>query len=146
MDKEQQHIVNAVQHNPMVSVTSGTARGKDFVAAVFGICFMYLTPRWDLKAGEMIANTKIAMTAPTFPQINNIMFPEVSRIFNRVGFLPGRLVACDIRTSNKEWFLTGFKSEDTKPEAWACFHAVNTMFLVTEASGVADLIFDWRFR
>jgi hypothetical protein len=46
LDKEQQDIVNAVQHNPMVSVTSGTARGKDFVAAVCGICFMYLTPRW----------------------------------------------------------------------------------------------------
>jgi hypothetical protein len=52
------------------------------------------------------------------------------------------LVACDIRTDNKEGFLTGFKSEDTAPEAWAGFHAVNTMFLVTEASGVADLIFD----
>jgi hypothetical protein len=81
LDKEQQDILNSVQVNPMTSVTSGTARGKDFVAAVCGICFMYLTPRWDLKTGEMIANTKIAMTAPTFPQINNIMFREVSRIF-----------------------------------------------------------------
>ena len=33
LDEEQQAIVTAVQHKKLVSVRSGTARGKDFVAA-----------------------------------------------------------------------------------------------------------------
>lgn len=121
----------------MVSVASGTARGKDFVSAVAAVCFMYLTPRWDEK-GDLIENTKVAMTAPSDRQVKNIMVPEVHRLFNAAKFLPGRLVAYDIRTDYQEWFLTGFKADDTRQEVWSGFHAVNTMFVVTEASGLSE--------
>lgn len=125
----------------MVTVASGTARGKDYVSAVAAVCFLYLTPKWDDK-GNLIENTKVAMTAPTDRQVGNIMFPEVSRLFNAASFLPGRLVSYDIRTDNKEWFLTGFKADDSKTEAWSGFHAVNTMFVVTEASGISQTTYD----
>lgn len=46
LDEEQQAIVTAVQHKKLVSVRSGTARGKDFVAACIAVCFLYLTPKW----------------------------------------------------------------------------------------------------
>ena len=46
LDKEQQEILSSVQYNRRTSVASGTARGKDFVAACAAICFLYLTPRW----------------------------------------------------------------------------------------------------
>lgn len=144
LDKEQEDILRSVQVNKMTSVASGTARGKDFVAAIAGLCFLYLTPVWNDK-GELIENTKVALTAPTDRQIGNIMVPEFSRLLMRAqsrGFnLPGRLVGYDIRTENKEWFLTGFKSDDHSPEAWSGFHAVNTMFIVTEATGMADTTF-----
>lgn len=141
LDKEQQAILEAVQSHPRVSVTSGTARGKDFVAAVSAVCFMYLTPKWNSK-GELIENTKVAMTAPTDRQVGNIMYPEVSRLFNRAKVLPGRPVGYDIRTSNAEWFLTGFKASKDNHEAWSGFHAANTMFIVTEASGIDESIFN----
>ena len=64
LDDEQKAIVTAVQHNRRVSVRSGTARGKDFVAAVIAMCFLYLTPRWN-DNGELVENTKVALTAPT---------------------------------------------------------------------------------
>ena len=141
LDKEQQSIVTAVQYNKLVSVRSGTARGKDFVAACIAVSFLYLTPRWN-KRGELIENTKVALTAPTDRQVKNIMMPEISRLFNRAkkrGFvLPGRLNAYDIRTDNEEWFLTGFKADENNHEAWSGFHAVNTMFIVTEATGILD--------
>jgi hypothetical protein len=140
LDEEQEAVLRSVQFNKMTSVASGTARGKDFVAAVAGICFLYLTPVWNDK-GELIANTKVAMTAPTDRQVENIMVPEISRIFQRAKFLSGRLTGYDIRTDNKEWFLTGFKADEKNTEAWSGFHAVNTMFIVTEASGLADLIY-----
>lgn len=137
LDPEQEAILDSVQINPRTSVVSGTARGKDFVAAVVSICFMYLTPRWNAK-GEMIGNTKIAQTAPSGRQVENIMFPEISRLFNRAKVLPGRLVSSDIRTDIVEWFLTGFKADDHTHESWSGFHAVNTLFVVTEASGIGD--------
>lgn len=141
LDAEQEAILSSVQHNPMTSVASGTARGKDFVAAVSAICFMYLTPKWD-KNKDLIANTKVALTAPTDRQVVNIMMPEISRLYNRAkkkGIqLPGRLLAYGIRTSSEEWFLTGFKASEHDHEAWSGFHAVNTMFVVTEASGISD--------
>ena len=141
LDPEQQAIVAAVQRNKRVSVRSGTARGKDFVAACIAVSFLYLTPRWN-KRGELVENTKVALTAPTDRQVKNIMMPEISRLFNKAkkrGFvLPGRLTTYDIRTDNEEWFLTGFKADEHNHEAWSGFHAVNTMFIVTEATGISD--------
>lgn len=136
LDAEQQSIVSSVQFNPMTAVASGTARGKDFVSACIALSFMYLTPKW--KDGKLIENTKIAMTAPTDRQVRNIMVPEIRRLYRNAGCLPGRLVGYDIRTNYEEWFLTGFKAGDDNHEAWSGFHAVNTMFLVTEASGLSE--------
>lgn len=141
LDKEQQDIITSVQFNPMTAVASGTARGKDFVSACACLCFFYLTPRFD-SAGRLVKNTKVAMTAPTGRQVENIMTPEVRRLLRNAGCLPGRLVANDIRTDYEEYFLTGFKADDRATEAWSGFHAVNTMFAVTEASGVSETIFN----
>lgn len=145
LDKEQQEIITSVQFNRMTSVASGTARGKDYVTAVASMCFMYLTPKWDSK-GDLIGNTKVALTAPTGRQVENIMQPEFSRLFNQANkrgvTLPGRLVSNDIRTKWDEWYLTAFKADDHQHENWSGFHAVNTMFAVTEASGIAEGTFE----
>lgn len=140
LDKDQKKILWAIQKNPRVAVSAGTARGKDFVGAVAAICFLYLTPEFD-ENGVLVGNTKVALTGPTSRQVNNIMYPEVCRLFNNAKVLPGRLVGTDIRTDFKEWFLTGFKADDTNQEAWSGFHAVNTMFLCTEATGMSEMTF-----
>lgn len=142
LDKEQQAILSSVQHNPMTAVASGTARGKDYVAAVAAMCFLYLTPRFN-KSGELVGNTKVAMTAPTGRQVDVIMMPEISRLFKAAGkgVLPGRLLSSGIKTNYNEWFLIGFKASD-ETESWSGFHAVNTMFVVTEASGISESTFN----
>lgn len=141
LDEEQQAIISAVKTNKMVAVASGTSRGKDFVAACAAMCFMYLTPRWN-KNHRLIENTKIAMTAPTGRQCINIMIPEIARLFRNSKVLPGRMLSDGIRTNSAEWFLTAFKASDDNTEAWSGFHAVNTMFIVTEASGVSETTFN----
>lgn len=141
LDAEQIAILRAVQTERMVAVASGTARGKDYIAAVAAICFMYLTPRFD-KEGNLVKNTKIAMTAPTGRQVKDIMIPEVSRLFKKAGILPGVLLSNGIRTQYQEWYLTGFKSSADNTEAWSGFHAVNTMFIVTEASGIPEATYN----
>lgn len=141
LDQEQQAILSAFQHNPLVAVASGTARGKDFVAAVCAICFMYLTPRFN-DEGELIENTKVFMTAPTSRQVDTIMMPEVSRLFRQAKILPGVELSSSLRTKYKEWFLTGFKADDTNMEAWSGLHATNIAFIVTEASGMSETVFN----
>ena len=145
LDPEQQAILSSVQHNRRTSVASGTARGKDFVAACAAMSFLYLTPRWRRNANgevELAENTKVALTGPTDRQVKNIMMPEISRLYNRAKargiLLPGRLTTADIRTDYAEWFLTGFKADEHNHEAWSGFHAVHTMFVVTEATGIGD--------
>lgn len=145
LDPDQKAILKSVQHNQFTSVASGTARGKDFIAAVAALCFLYLTPKWN-KEGELVENTKIALTAPTDRQVQNVMVPEFSRLFNRARArgvdLPGRLTGHDIRTDDREWFLTGFKADEHNHEAWSGFHAVNTMFVITEASGISENVYN----
>jgi hypothetical protein len=141
LDNEQKSIVSSVQFNPRTAVSSGTARGKDFVAACACLCFMYLTPKFDSK-GNLIENTKIALTAPTGRQVKNIMTPEIRRLLRQAKVLPGRLVSDDIRTEYEEWFLTGFKADDNATESWSGFHAANTMFVITEATGISEKVFD----
>ncbi len=140
LDNEQEKILQAIQNEKMVSVRSGTSRGKDFVSALAAYLFLQLTVEFD-ENGDLIKNTKVAMTAPTHRQVSNIMFPEVTRFHNaacKVFPMPGRFVANDIRTEHEEWFLTGFKADNYNEEAWTGFHAVNTMFVVTEASGIPE--------
>ncbi|WP_114752320.1 hypothetical protein [Pleomorphovibrio marinus] len=145
LDDEQAEILRSVQNNPRTTVASGTSRGKDFIAAVASVCFFYLTPRWD-KEGNLIANTKVANTAPTGRQVINIMVPEIRKLIRKArqrGIeLPGRFSGNDIRTDWEEWFLTGFKADDNTHEAWSGFHAVNTMFVVTEATGIPEGTFE----
>lgn len=142
LDKKQEDVLYSVQYHPKTVVSSGTARGKDYVTAVASSCFLYFTPRWNSRTGLMIENTKVALTAPTDRQVKIIMMPEISRLFNKArqqGFdLPGKLNSNGIRTPFEEWFLIGFKADEDNHEAWTGFHAVHTMFAVTEASGLGE--------
>ncbi len=141
LDRDQQKILSAIQTDRRVSVRSGTSRGKDHVAAVASLCFLYLTPR--MVEGELVENTKVINTAPTGRQIRNIMIPEITRLFNKAKVLPGTILADGIRFEEyKEWFLTGFKASDTNIEAWSGLHAANIMVVVSEASGLSDVAFD----
>lgn len=75
-------------------------------------------------------------------QVEGIMIPEVTRLWTKAGFLPGRVTATGIKTNYREWFLSGFKADDSNMEAWSGLHAANIMFVVTEASGMSQTVFD----
>lgn len=141
LDPAQQQILHDIQHSRRVSVRSGTARGKDFVSACAAMCFLYLTPVWDSE-GNLVENTKVALTAPTERQVSNIMMPEIARLYGRAKrrgkALPGKLNSESIRMEDKEWFLVGFKADNNNHEAWSGFHASHVMFVVTEATGISE--------
>jgi hypothetical protein len=133
LDQQQQQILSAVQLNDRVSVRSGTARGKDYTAAVASLCFFTLN-----------YPSKVICTAPTGRQAIDIMMGEISTIYRNSRIpLGGRLLQDRIRHDNHEnWYLEAFKGVDKNLEAWSGFHSHNVMCVMTEATGMDEIIFE----
>jgi len=133
LDEAQKEIIRIVQNNQKTIVRSGNARGKDFVAAVISLCFLYL-----------YKPSKVICTAPTSRQVNLIMMAEISKLWNNANVrLGGRLLTESIKfDKNSERYLVGFKAGDKQKEAWQGFHSPNMLVICTEASGLPDDIFE----
>lgn len=140
LDPQQDEALYTIRHNAKVAIASGTSRGKDYLMAVAGTCFLYLTPYFE--GDKMTGNTKVILTGPTDRQVKKIMMPEISRIFKGSIYLPGYLTDSGIKTPFDEWFLMGFKADDKNTEAWTGYHAANIFFGVTEASGMKQEVFN----
>lgn len=132
LDRKQRRILEAIQFNRRVSVRSGHAAGKDYVAAVASLCFLY-----------HYVPSKVINTAPTDRQVISIMMSEIARIYRNAKVdLGGDLWTHKITFEDPDWFLLGFKTKDKKPEDWTGFHSPNLMVVVTEASGIEQITFD----
>ena len=132
LDRKQRRILGSMQINRRTSVRSGHAAGKDYVAAVGSLCFLYLN-----------IPSKVINTAPTDRQVINIMMSEIGRIYRNAKIdLGGNLWTHKITFEDSDWFLLGFKTKDKKPEDWTGFHSPNLMVVVTEASGIDQVTFD----
>jgi hypothetical protein len=161
LDPQQQEILESIQNNRRVSVCSGTARGKDFLAATASLCFLYLTPYWDDQG--IFHSSTVINTGPTDRQVKNIMMREIKSRYSgsilpkltAFGFNSGRVVADGIKfdmpnslkgkkeyANIEKWFLNAFKADNNNTEAWSGIHNTNILIAVTEASGIVPLIYD----
>ncbi len=133
LDEDQRAILGAIQTDKRVTVRSGTSRGKDYVAAVAAICFLYLN-----------YPSKVICTAPTGRQVRDIMMSEIATIYRNTKIkLGGELLIDRIKFDKTDnWFLHAFKADDSSQEVWSGYHSPNIMVLVTEASGIPDIMFD----
>jgi hypothetical protein len=134
LDSDQQRILQAIQTSKRVSVRSGNARGKDFVAAVASICFLMLNNP-----------AKVINTAPTGRQAVSIMMSEIARIYQIAKgsfFLHGEVLSSQIKFLRPDKFLLAFKAKDKATEAWTGFHSQNLMVVITEASGIETETFN----
>lgn len=133
LDYKQREILTAIQNSRRVSVCSGNARGKDYVAAVASLCFLYLN-----------VPSKVIETAPTGRQVTSIMMPEITKIHGDANIrLGGELQTNRIKFEDEpDWFLLGFKAGDKKTEDWSGFHSQNLMVVITEASGIEKETFE----
>jgi len=133
LDRRQRRILESMQIHRRTSVRSGHAAGKDYVAAVGSLCFLYLN-----------IPSKVINTAPTDRQVISIMMSEIGRIYRNAKInLGGDLWTHKITFSEDlDWFLLGFKTKDKKPEDWTGFHSPNLMVVVTEASGIDQVTFE----
>ncbi len=118
---------------PRVSVKSGQGVGKTGEEAAlllwFLVCFPY--PR-------------IVATAPTKQQLHDVLWSEVDKWMNNSPLLPMLLrwtkTYVYMIGYEKRWFAVARTA--TKPENMQGFHEDNMLFIVDEASGVADPIME----
>jgi hypothetical protein len=133
LDPKQEECLTAIQLNKKISIRSGNARGKDYVAAVAALCFFYL-----------YYPSKVICTAPTQRQVVSINFAEISSIHRNARItLPGEVLTANIKVKDEtNWFVEGFKAADKASEAWQGYHSPNIMVIYTEASSGADETFN----
>ena len=132
-DEWQRSALMDLAENPKVAIKSGQGVGKTGMEAVallwFLTCFPY--PR-------------VVATAPTKQQLHDVLWSEVSKWQERSPLLKSILkwtkTYIYMVGHEKRWFATARTA--TKPENMQGFHEDNMLFIIDEASGVADPIME----
>lgn len=132
-DEWQESALMDLAENPKVTIRSGQGVGKTGLEAVsllwFLTCFPY--PR-------------VVATAPTKQQLHDVLWSEIDKWMSRSPLLQELLKWTKTYVymigNEKRWFAVARTA--TKPENMQGFHEDNMLFIVDEASGVADVIME----
>ena len=119
--------------NPMTAVRSGHGIGKSAVQAWAIIWFICTRPY-----------PKIPCTAPTQHQLYDILWAEVSKWLRSNPALQREIIWTQERVymagAKEEWFAVARTSNT--PDALQGFHSESLLFIIDEASGVDDKVFE----
>lgn len=119
--------------NPKVSIKSGQGVGKTGLEAAVFLWFITCFPY-----------PRIVATAPTKQQLHDVLWSEISKWMSKSELLSMLLKWTKTYVymvgQEKRWF--GVARTATKPENMQGFHEDNMLFIVDEASGVADPIME----
>jgi len=132
-DPSQAKILQSVADNQMTTVRSGHGVGKSAVEAWAVIWFLCTRPF-----------PKIPCTAPTQHQLFDILWAEISKWIRNNPALEQ-----DIIWTKEKVYMNGYPQEwfavartASKPDALQGFHAEDVLYIIDEASGVDDKIFE----
>jgi len=134
---QQEQLLRAIaKPGAKVSVRSGHGTGKS-TAASWCIAWFLFTHR----------NAKVPCTAPSSHQLSDILWAELAKWRNELpqAFKDQLYVGSDhayIVGRKETQFAVARTSRPEKPEALQGFHADNLLFVVDEASGVAEQVFE----
>jgi hypothetical protein len=127
-DKERE-IVNSVRDNIRTTVKSCHGSGKSFDSARIALWFLYCFP-----------NSKVITTAPTFRQVQDILWREI-RTAHAKSRIP--LSGKPLQTSlelGEEWFALGLSTDD--PDRFQGYHADYILLICDEAAGIKEDIYE----
>lgn len=132
-DDWQKDVAKELRDYPRVSVKSGQGVGKTGVEAALLLWFLACFPY-----------SRIVATAPTKQQLHDVLWSEVDKWMNNAPLLPLLIkwtkTYVYVKGYEKRWFAVARTA--TKPENMQGFHEDNMLFIVDEASGVADPIME----
>ena len=132
-DENQKAILRSVAQEPMTSVRSGHGIGKSAVESWTILWFMLTRPF-----------PKIPCTAPTQHQLFDILWAEVHKwirnnpqLENEITWTKEKIY---MNGHPEEWFAVARTA--TIPDALQGFHAEHLLYIIDEASGVKDIVFE----
>ncbi len=127
----QQDMLTSVWQHQRTSVSSCHAIGKDFTAALVALTFL-----------EVFEPSIVITTAPTDRQVKLVLWQEIAghRVRSKTQ-LRGRLTQTQL-TVAPQHYATGFKSSKDTPERFQGFHAPHILYIVDEASGLEDSLYE----
>lgn len=132
-DDWQKKALMELAENPKVAIKSGQGVGKTGLEAVALLWFLCCYPY-----------PRIVATAPTKQQLHDVLWSEVSKWMSKSPLLSEILkwtkTYIYMVGNEKRWFAVARTA--TKPENMQGFHEDNMLFIVDEASGVADPIME----
>lgn len=132
-DDNQKAILRSVAMEPMTSVRSGHGIGKSAVESWVIIWFLCTRPY-----------PKIPCTAPTQHQLFDILWAEAAKWIRHNPAIGKDLIwtreKIYMRGHPEEWFAVARTA--TNPDALQGFHAEHLLFIIDEASGVKDIVFE----
>ena len=127
--KKQAEILEAVRDNPRVAVRSCNGSGKTFIAA-------HAVLWWLMSFPDALAIT----TAPTEHQVRDVLWREIRRVYHGSEHLiQGKLLRTSLELGDKH-YAQGLSTNT--PERFQGFHEGHILFVVDEASGVREGIFE----
>lgn len=132
-DYWQEEALMDLAKNPKVAIKSGQGVGKTGMEAVALLWFLCCFPF-----------PRIVATAPTKQQLHDVLWAETSKWISKSPLLSEILkwtkTYIYMMKNEKRWFAVARTA--TKPENMQGFHEDNMLFIVDEASGVADPIME----
>ena len=135
-DEWQLNALRAVARgHTRLAIRSGHGVGKSCLAAWVMVWF-----------ANTRAPFKVAVTAPTAPQMFDVLWPELVKWFNLLP--PGWRQLWDITSdhitlrADQECFITARTSRPDKPEAMAGLHSSHILLVADEASGIDEAVYE----
>src|SRR3990167_5067421 len=131
----QDKLMEMIVSNERISVASGQALGKDFIAARLILLFLY----------SYMPSIVIA-TAASDRQVDKIIWGELNEGFsNAVKFLPGTPLTKQLVVDEKmKWYAMGFSTKDIKnvQGKFQGYHQKNVLILFSEAQAIEPGIWE----
>jgi hypothetical protein len=129
---KQREILEAVRDHPRVAVRSGHKIGKSRTAAILAHWWVATRP-----------GAIVVMTSASARQVKTILWKEFTDLFQQAPFRLGPTPALDPGTGYRlvdGRVVSGFSTD--KPERMAGISGVNLLFILDEASGIDQAIFE----
>jgi len=135
-DPWQAEALQAIADNGRVSIRACHGPGKSAVDAWAALWFL-----------QCFDNARVPCTAPTAHQLQDILWAELAKWLQRMD--PWQRGLYRLTSERLEWagapgesFAVARTARKEKPEALQGFHAENLLFILDEASGIEDVIFE----
>ena len=131
-NKDQEKVLRALPKSKRIAIRSGNGIGKTALESWVILWFMYAFP-----------NCRIPCTAPTNHQLNDVLWSEIKKWLNQsklTDIIEWTATELHDKYCPDTWFAVARASSE--PTNFQGFHEENILFVIDEASGVADEIWE----